>query len=194
MDVVLFHHALGLTPGVIGFADQLRAAGHVVHTPDLYAGRTLGSVQEGVAHAAEIGFDAVMERGVRAADELTDGVVYAGISLGVMPAQKLAQTRAGCRGALLLEACLPVSEFGTTWPATVPVQIHGHGADPSFAEEGDLDAARQLVADAGSTGRAELFVYPGDTHLFTDAALPSYDADAAALLMQRILAFLDDVS
>jgi len=186
-EVVLFHHALGLTPGVVAFAGQLRDAGHTVHTPDLYDGRTFGTLDEGVANAAEIGFGEVLERGIRAVDGLPDGLVYAGISLGVMPAQKLAQTRPGARGALLLEACLPVSEFGDAWPQGVPVQIHGMDADPFFAGEGDVDAARALVEQAAD---AELFLYPGDRHLFTDSSLPAYDPAAAALVTERVLAFL----
>jgi len=187
-EILLFHHAQGLTSGVVAFADELRQAGHTVHTPDLFDGRTFDTVDEGVAHAAGIGFDQVLERGVRAADGLTEELVYAGFSLGVMPAQKLAQTRPGARGALFFESCLPVSEFGTGWPEGVPVQVHGMDADPFFAGEGDLDAARALVAEAKD---GELFVYPGDRHLFADSSLPSYDPDAAALLRRRVLGFLD---
>ncbi len=128
-----------------------------------------------------------MERGVQAAEAVPTEVVYAGFSLGVMPAQRLAQTRPGARGALLLESCIPTSEFGG-WPAGVPVQVHGMDQDPFFSEEGgDIDAARALVAEAED---AELFLYPGDQHLFTDSSLPSYDADAAALVTQRVLDFL----
>jgi dienelactone hydrolase len=188
-EVVLFHHAQGLTPGVVAFADELRAAGHVVHTPDVYEGRTFDTVEDGVAHAREVGFQEVFDRGVRAASELPAEVVYAGFSLGVMPAQSLAQTRAGARGALLMEACVPVSELGTSWPTEVPVQVHGMDADPYFAGEGDIDAARALVAEAKE---GELFVYPGDRHLFADRSLASYDADAAALLTRRVLDFLRD--
>jgi dienelactone hydrolase len=186
-EVVLFHHAQGLTPGVVAFADELRRAGHTVHTPDLFEGRTFDTVEEGVAHVGEIGFSEVIARGVRAAEGLPAGLIYAGFSLGVLPAQQLAQTRAGARGALLLEACVPVSEFGGTWPDGVPVQVHGMDADPFFAGEGDLDAARALVAEARD---AELYLYPGDQHLFADRSLPSYDADATALLTTRVLAFL----
>jgi dienelactone hydrolase len=186
-EVLLIHHALGLTPGFAAFADELRSAGHTVHTPDLYAGRSFQTVEAGVGHASDIGFTEVLDRGVRAADGLPTALVYAGISLGVMPAQKLAQTRPGARGALFLEACLPVSEFGGAWPKDVPVQVHGMEADDFFAGEGDIDAARELVAQAKD---GELFVYPGDQHLFEDSSLPSYDADAAALLTQRVLAFL----
>jgi dienelactone hydrolase len=186
-EILLFHHALGLTPGITEFADHLREAGHTVHTPDLYDGHTFRTVEEGVGFARDTGFGTIVERGVRAADDLPSDLVYAGFSLGVMPTQQLAQTRPGARGALLLEACVPPSEFGSPWPDDVPVQIHGMDADPSFAGEGDLDAARALVDEAAD---AELFLYPGDQHLFADASLPSYDAEAAALLTGRVLAFL----
>jgi dienelactone hydrolase len=186
-EVLLFHHALGLTPGVTAFADELRRAGHTVHTPDLFEGRTFGSIEEGVGHAEEIGFDEVIARGVRAAEGLPAGLVYAGFSLGVLPAQKLAQTRPGARGALLFYSCVPVSEFGSAWPDGVPVQVHGMDADPFFVGEGDIDAARALVEQAKD---AELFLYPGDQHYFADSSLPSYDPDATALLLQRVLDFL----
>lgn len=186
-EILLFHHALGLTPGITEFADHLREAGHTVHTPDLYDGHTFRTVEEGVGFARDTGFGTILERGVRAADDLPSDLVYAGFSLGVMPAQQLAQTRAGARGALLLEACVPPSEFGSSWPDEVPVQVHGMDADPSFADEGDLDAARALVDEAAD---AELFLYPGDQHLFADTSLPSYDAEAAALLTRRVIAFL----
>lgn len=187
-QVVLFHHAHGLTSGVREFADEMRAAGHTVHTPDVYDGRTFDTLDAGLAYAKEIGFEDVMERGVRAADVLPAELVYAGFSLGVMSAQKLAQTRPGARGALFFHACLPVSEFGSSWPSDVPVQIHAMEDDPFFAEEGgDIDAARELVASAEN---AELFLYPGSEHLFADSSLPSYDADAATLLKQRVLDFL----
>jgi hypothetical protein len=43
-------------------------------------------------------------------------------------------------------------------------------ADPIFVEEGDLEAARELVESVDS---AELFLYPGDQHLFADRSLPA---------------------
>jgi dienelactone hydrolase len=186
-EVVLFHHAHGLTPGIGAFADALRSAGHTVHTPDLFEGRTFDTVQQGVRYAGEVGFDEIIQRGIRSVDDLPAELVYAGWSLGVLPAQALAQTRAGARGALLLHACLPVSEFGSSWPAGVGVQIHAMDQDPFFVDDGDIDAARALVADAED---AELFTYPGDRHLFSDSSLPDYDEEAATLLRQRVLAFL----
>jgi dienelactone hydrolase len=189
-EVLLFHHAQGRTPGVVAFADELRRAGHTVHVPDLYDGRTFDDLDAGIGHASEVGFGEVLDRGVRAADGLPAGLVYAGFSLGVMPAQKLAQTRLGATGALLVSACVPPSEFGTAWPPEVPVQVHGMDADDIFVGEGDLDAARALTS---SVEHGELFLYPGDRHLFADNSLPSYDQAAASLLTERVLGFLDRV-
>jgi dienelactone hydrolase len=186
-EVIVFHHAQGLTPGVIAFADTLRRAGHIVHTPDLFDGRTFDTLEQGMSFVSELGFGEVISRGARAAEELPAELVYAGFSLGVVAAQKLAQTRAGARGALLFYACVPVSEFGSEWPKGVPVQVHGMDADPIFVGEGDIDAARALVEEADE---AELFLYPGDQHYFADSSLPSYDAAATALLTQRVLDFL----
>ena len=187
-EVLLFHHAMGQTPGFFAFADELRRAGHTVHAPDLYEGRTFDSIEAGMAHVEQIGFHELIERGVRTAESLPAALVYAGFSLGVLPAQKLAQTRPGARGALLFYSCVPTWTFGPSWPADVPVQVHGMDADPFFVGEGDLDAARALVESAAD---AELFLYPGDQHYFADSSLPSYRPDAAALLRRRVLDFLD---
>ena len=189
-EVLLFHHAHGLTAGVRAFADELRASGHVVHTPDLYDGRTFDELEAGLGYARETGFATIVERGVRAADGLAGELVYAGMSLGAMPAQQLAQTRPGAKGAVLLHAAVPASEFGDAWPADVPLQIHLMEQD-EFALEGDLDAARELEA---TVERAELFLYPGDRHLFTDSSLADSDEPAATQVRQRVLAFLADVS
>jgi dienelactone hydrolase len=191
-EVLLFHHIQGLTPGVTAFADQLRQAGHTVHTPDLFGGRTFPTIEEGGAYAQGEGapdFDKLADEAVAS---LPAGLVYAGISFGVMMAQRLAQTRAGATGAVLMEACLPISgEWAIgPWPDGVPVQIHGMDADEYFAGEGDVEAAREI---AETVPDAELFLYPGDRHLFEDSSLPSYDADAAALLTQRVLELLGRV-
>ena len=186
-DVVLFHHALGLSAGITVFADELRAAGHTVHTPDLFESRTFDSIESGMAYVEEVGFGEVIRRGAAAAQDLPEAVVYLGFSLGVLPAQMLAQTRPGARGAVLVYACVPVTEFGEHWPQGVPVQVHGMDADPFFVGEGDVDAARELVAQADD---AELFLYPGDQHYFADSTLPSYDREAAELLTRRVLGFL----
>jgi dienelactone hydrolase len=186
-QIVLFHHAQGLTDGVRALAQTLTEAGHTVHTPDSYDGRTFPDLDSGVGYAREVGFDVVAERGRAAAAQLPADVVYLGISLGVMAAQPLAQQRPGCRGAVLIESCVPPEAFGGPWPEGVPVQVHGMDDDPVFAHEGDLDAAKALV---DSVDDGELFLYPGDRHLFEDSSLPSYDADATKLLTERVLAFL----
>jgi dienelactone hydrolase len=188
-EVLLFHHAQGLTPGVHAFADELRAAGHTVHTPDLFDGRTFGSIDEGMAFIKSSGMEDMVERGERTADDLPNGLVYAGFSFGEMVAQKLAQTRPGASGALLFYSCIPISgdwAFGP-WPDGVPVQIHGMDNDPIFVGEGDVEAAREIVDKVDD---AELFLYPGDQHYFADSSLPSYDAAATTLLTKRVLDFL----
>ncbi len=186
-DVVLFHHVQGLTSGVRALADALREAGHTVHTPDFLDGRTYDSIEEG--------FAAVQAKGPGARDTWADEVVadlpaevvYVGISLGVMSAQRLAQTRPGALGAILLEACVPPEEFGGPWPQGVPVQVHGMDQDPFFGLEGDLEAARELVAGVDD---GELYVYPGDVHLFTDSSLPVFHPEATALVLERVLGLL----
>jgi dienelactone hydrolase len=186
--VVLFHSSVGQTRGFLALADQVRAAGHTVSTPDLYEGRTFPGPDEGMAYAEEIGgLDKIITAGVRATDGLPPDVVYAGVSMGVLSAQKLAQTRPDARGAVFLESCLPPDHFADSWPVAVPVQVHGMDRDPYFAGEGDMENASALVAQAADGG---LFVYDGDRHLFTDSSLPSYDAEAARLVLSRVLAFL----
>ena len=183
--VLLFHHAQGQTPGFLTFADDLRAAGHTVHAADLYKGRTFSDLREGVAYAEQVGFPEIIRRGADAAEELPADIVYAGFSLGVLPAQALAQTRPGARGALLFHGCVSPSEFGTSWPEAVPLQIHMMDAD-EWAEE-DRAIAKALVEKIPT---AELFLYPGSAHLFADPSLADYNEEAALMLKERTLAFL----
>lgn len=188
-EVLLFHHAQGLTPGVTAFADELRAAGHTVHTPDVFDGRTFDSIPAGMEFIQGVGFEAMAEKAERFADDLPAELVYIGMSFGVVPAQKLAQTRPGAKGAALFYSAIPVSgewSFGP-WPKGVPVQIHGADNDPFFVGEGDIDAAREIVATADD---AELFLYPGDQHYFADSSLPSFDPGAAKLATARVLELL----
>ena len=189
-EVLLFHHAHGLTPGCLSFADALRGPGHRVHVPDLYDGKLFDELPEGLGYAEqELGLEAFIAQGQAAAEALPNRLVYAGFSLGVLPAQMLAQTRQGARGALLFHSAIPPSEFDGGWPPGVPLQMHIMDRD-EFALEGDLEVARDLAA---RLNRAELFEYPGDRHLFADSSLPDYDEEAAALLTQRVLTFLDRV-
>jgi dienelactone hydrolase len=188
-EVVLFHHVQGRTDGVRAFAEQLRAGGHVVHEPDLFEGELPASIDDGIALVQKIGDEALAERAAAAVADLPAGLVYGGFSYGGALAQRLAQTRPGARAALLYESCLPITGDWAVgpWPDGVAVQIHGMDADPFFAGEGDIDAARELVS---LTSDAELFTYPGDRHLFTDPSLPSYDAAATDLVLTRVLGLL----
>ncbi|MDQ7729941.1 dienelactone hydrolase family protein [Halomonas sp. SpR8] len=189
-QILLFHHAQGLTSGIREFANRLRHAGHIVHVPDLYEGRVFDDLDKGVAYAQEIGFDSIIERGIKAAEGLPRELVFSGFSIGVLPAQKLAQTRAGAIGALFFHSCVPYSEFGPAWPNGVRGQIHGMDRDKLFVDEGDLNAAQAIVE---TTEEVELFLYPGEKHLFADNSLASYDEGAAALLTKRVLGFLNEL-
>ena len=188
LTILLFHHAQGQTKGFLAFADWLRAAGHTVHAPDLYEGRTFKTVEDGVANAQKVGFGEILNRGVASADPLPKDIVYAGFSLGVLPAQKLTQTREGARGALLYHGCIPPAEFGA-WPPGMPAEIHMMEKD-KWVEE-DLGAAIALAKDVPSV---KLWLYPGSGHLFADASTTDYDEAAAALLKERTLAFLHRLS
>src|SRR6202012_996498 len=170
----------------VAFADEMRQAGHTVHVPDLYDGRTFDDLDAGVAFAQAVGIETIIEKGLLAAAGLPHHVVYAGFSLRVLPAQKLAQTRPGAAGALLFHGCVPAAEFGGSWP-DVPVQVHGMEADEWFAGA-DLHAARGLNA---ASEKGKLFLYAGHRHLFADRSLPASAAAAAALLTARVIGFLN---
>ena len=186
-EVVLFHHAQGQTPGFLEFADDLRAAGHLVHAPDLYDGHVFTELHEGVAFAEAVGFDEIIVRGVAAAERVPAAVVYAGFSLGLLPAQALTQTRPGARGAVLFHGAVPAAEFEHPWPEGVPLQMHVMEGDPW----GDVHVCRALAEQVPS---AELFVYPGSGHLFADSGSGDYEPECALLLMARTLTFLREVA
>lgn len=183
-NIIIFHHALGVTPGIEAFAGELRAAGCRVFVPDLLDGRVFATIEEGVAYAEETGFDVIIERGVAFAEGVEKPVLVIGFSLGVLPAQKLAQTMPGVRGAVLCHSAVPLAEFGEHWPPGVALQIHMVEGDP-WAEE-DLAAARDLAAAAPG----ELHLYPGTGHLVADSSSDDYDAAVADQIMQHITDFL----
>jgi dienelactone hydrolase len=152
-----------------------------VHTPDLFDGRTFTDIEEGVAYSEELGGPmAMVERGRTVVDALPTDVFYAGFSLGVLPAQSLAQTRPGARGAVLCYSALPLGDWGDNWPETWPegvaLQLHILDGDEDF------EIAQGLAATVSG---AELFAYPGTEHYFAE-----HDDKAAALLTQRVLALL----
>lgn len=186
-ELMLIHHVHGLTDGVVAFADRLRAGGHTVHTPDLFDGQTFATVDAGKKHEEDtLGWDAMTSRAAAAAEGLPTELVYGGFSMGVVYSHLLARRRPGARGGLFLDACTGPDDFGG-WPTGVPLQVHGHADDEFFGAEGIANAEAQ-VARAGT---GEVFVYPGDSHLFADSSLPQYDAAQADLVVERALAFLD---
>ena len=193
-NIVLFHHVQGLTPGVEAMAGELRAAGHSVYPIDLLAGKRPKDINSGIRLVSKLSEDKIQEKVEKLFAKLPDELVYIGTSWGAALAQQCAQQRAGAQGAVLLESFVDVDaewSFGP-WPADVPVQIHGMDQDPFFAGEGDLEAAQRFV-DSTDSGIAQLFTYPGTKHLFTDSSLPSHDPQARALVMERILAFLENL-
>lgn len=186
-EILVFHHALGLTEGLRGFADTIRSTGHAVTTPDLFDGKTFEKVSEGVAYAESIGFGTISDRGVAVADGVGEQIVTIGFSLGVIPAQRLAQTGPGVLGAILCHAAIPSSAFGGPWPDGVALQIHIGDSDP-WAEE-DIPAAEDLISEA----QGDLFVYEGSGHLIADPSSPDYDAAQAEVMIGRILAFIENL-
>lgn len=188
-EILLLHHIQGLTPGVLELADRLREGGHTMHTPDVFEGRTFESIEDGAAYCREVGFDEMRQRGVRAADELPEQIVYAGLSLGVMAAQWLVQNRPGALGGLFYHGVIDPAEFGA-WPDGTPAQVHAMDADPEFIDAGDLEMAQPFL---DSHDEVELFLYPGNGHLFTDSSLAAYDEGATKLVVERSLGFLDRV-
>lgn len=191
-ELVLFHHVQGLTDGVRALADDLRGGGHVVHTPDLFEERVFGSIEDGFAYLEALGDGVIEERVAQAVEGLPERLVFAGVSFGAMSAMRLAVTRPGAVGLVLLESALPVVgewAFGP-FPDGVRVQVHGAECDEFFQE--DLPFAEEMLTVLGLE-RAELYLYPGDRHLFTDRSLPSSDPAATGLVVERVLAFLDRV-
>ena len=183
-EILLFHHAHGLTQGVLDFAGALRDQGHTVHTPDLYDGNQFTDLHAGVAFAEQVGFGEIIGRGAAAAAALPSELVYAGFSLGTLPAQALTQNRPGALGALLFHGGEPTEVFGQPWPPGVPLQMHIAEADPWT----ELSQCKSL---ADQIAGAELYVYPGSAHLFADPGSDEYDSVSAALLMDRTLTFLE---
>ncbi len=180
-EVVVFHHALGVTDFIRGFSHELQEEGHTVYTPDLFSGRTFDSIEDGIAYSDGLGGPmAMVERARAAVEALPTEVFYVGFSLGVLSAQSLAQTRAGARGAVLCYSALPLGEWGDNWPADWPrdVRLQMHILDG----DEDFEIAQGLAA---SVPGAELFVYPGTEHYFAE-----HDEEAAAVLKERVLAFL----
>ncbi len=190
-EILVLHHALGLTSGVVGFADTLREAGHTVHTPDLFEGRIFDDVNDGVAYAQSLG-EEVDDRARAAAAGLPERLVYVGFSLGGFVAEQLAATRPHALGCVLFHCGVPLQYLGpgfteeSTWPEHVPLQMH-------IADQDPFDDAPICQAIAAGSPAAEVHLYPASTHLFTDPTSPDYDADLAQQAIRRTVAFVDQL-
>ncbi len=187
-DVVLFHSALGLRPAVRAFADDLRAAGHAVHTPDLFDGATFDNLADGVRKRDELGIEELIGRAQAAVADLANDLILAGFSMGTGAAEFLAATRPGVRVAILMHGAFAPADFGiTTWPR-VPVQVHYAIGDP----EVDVDAVRALEEAVRRSGAAaEVHAYEAGGHLFDDPDYEGHDAASTAAMRERVLGFLD---
>ncbi len=187
-EVVVFHSAYGLRPAIIEFADKLRAAGHIVHTPDLYDGEVFSDRSDAIRKIQELGFDNLLDRARSAVETLPHDLVYAGFSNGGVCAELLAATRNGARGAILIHAPLMVRDLGwMVWPSNVPVQVHFADKDP-IRNQAVIDALDTKVRQSGSS--FEQFEYDAPGHLFADPAFPAYNANATELMTTRVLEFL----
>ncbi|MFD8871209.1 dienelactone hydrolase family protein [Streptomyces sp. NPDC059590] len=188
--ILLLHSMYGLRPAVHAAADRLRAAGHEVHVPDLFEGRTADSAEEGMALKEEIGGDELLRRAVIAAAPLSDrGVVYAGFSLGGSIAQNLALGDEKARGLLLLHGTSDLPDDAAT--DGLPVQLHVADPDP-FEPHDWLNAWYLRMGRAGAD--VEIYRYPGAGHVFTDPELPDYDEEAAEATWKVALGFLSEVA
>ena len=171
-EVVLYHHIQGLTEGVRSFAAELRRAGHTVHTPDLFDGRTFATMDEAFAVVQEAG-DALDAKADGAVHALPERLVYAGISWGVGAAQRLAQTRAGARGALLYEACFPITRRVRLWPMAQRPSCSDprQGGRRVLRTRGRHRRCPRTGRHRSAPTRPNCCVYPGDEHLFVDSSL-----------------------
>jgi dienelactone hydrolase len=194
-EVVLFHSVLGLRPGVIAAADRLRAAGHTVHTPDLFDGGVFDDLEDGMRKEDALGYREIARRARQAVAGLPKGLVFAGFSMGATHAELLAASRPGALGVVLMHGAESVEAlrefFGVKrWPAGVPVQAHYAAEDP-WVEAEEVDDLGEAVRGGGAA--FEKHVYPGSGHLFADPDLPEYDRASAEEMWERVLAFLDRI-
>jgi dienelactone hydrolase len=188
-NIVLFHSMLGLRPVELRAADRLRVAGHQVVTPDLYAGQTASTLDEGFRlKDHRIGWATIEQRAHQAVHNLPADTVLAGISMGAGVVSTLLPHRPDTAGVLLLHG---LASIPTAARNGLPIQLHVADAD-EFAPPAEvsawLDAATRTGADA------QVFTYQHAGHFYTDTSLPDHHAWATTLTWQRVLDFLRTVS
>ena len=183
-DVVLFHSVYGRRPAVLDAADRLRAAGHTVIAPDLYAGQLAATVDEGFALCDQIGWPVILERARQALAGMPAETVLAGMSMGAAVAAALLTERPETAGLLLLH-----NTGGGTEGVRCGSRAQLHIAEPDvYQPAAEIAVWEQAMTDAGAA--VQVFRYLGAGHLFTDPATPDHDGPAAALAWQRSLSFL----
>ena len=189
-EIVLFHSALGPRPGIAVAAERLRAAGHVVHVPDIFPEpHVFDEAGPAMDYINGVGFDTLAARAMASVQSLPSDLVYAGFSLAAGYAAALAATRPGARAALLLNGTPGPDTLGAaTWPSGVPVQVHSMTGD----QWRDDDALARMTAFVRASGsECAVFDYPGTAHLFADPSLPAqFDSAAADLMWERVLELL----
>jgi dienelactone hydrolase len=195
-EVVVFHSVLGLRPGVLGAADRMRAAGHTVHTPDLFEGEVFDDIDDGMRKEESLGFREIARRAEQAVTGLPAGLVFAGFSMGISYAEWLTASRPGALGAVLMHGAVPLEAlteyFGVErWPEGVPVQVHYTVDDPWVEAEQEVVPLGEDVRGAGA--EFEEYVYPGSAHLFADPDLAEYDRASSEAMWERVIAFLDRI-
>ncbi|MFJ1764343.1 dienelactone hydrolase family protein [Amycolatopsis sp. NPDC088138] len=180
VNIVVFHSVLGLRLVELGAAERLRAAGHHVVTPDLYAGSTASTLEEGFALMDHVGWTAISARAADAVRDLPADAVLLGVSMGCGVVQSVLPDRPAAAGVVLLHAlgAIPASARDG-----LPVQVHVADPDP-IAPPAEVAAWRAV------NPAAEVFTYPGAGHFYTDAEAPDHDETASALTWQRVLDFL----
>jgi dienelactone hydrolase len=189
-NVAVFHSVLGVTRGLVDFAEDLRMAGHEVTVVDQYDGRVFGNYEEASAYVDEVGFPALMAKAIAGVADLPDGFVAMGFSNGAGMAEFVAANRQ-VAGVVMLGGALPLEMIGIAWPIDVPAQIHVTVDDPRRQQDA-IDSVARAVDEAG--GGVEVFDYPGSGHLFADSSRPDeYQPADARLMLRRLKDFLDRV-
>jgi dienelactone hydrolase len=182
--IALFHSVYGLRPAVIAAAERMRAAGHEVITPDLYAGPAATTIDEGFALSAQIGWTAIMRRALDAVRDFPEGAVLAGFSMGAGVVGDLLPDRGATAGLLLFHG---IGGDPAVVRAGLPVALHIADCD-AFFPANHVMAWSAALTGAGAV--LDLYTYPNVGHFFTDPGAPDYNEAAADLVWERSLSFL----
>ncbi|RRD46733.1 dienelactone hydrolase family protein [Tessaracoccus sp. OH4464_COT-324] len=181
-EIVLFHHALGLTDGVRQFADQLRSRGFAVRTPDLFEGRVFSSVEEAFQYVERVSCATLLQRAEESCVEIHGRIIFGGFSLGVVPAQHMMLAKPSI-GGLLFHGFTPFEADTSDWPQ-LPMHVYAMAEDPLFVGDGDIEAVREAQA---VLPQLELHLFEGRKHLFTDSSTGDYDAFATQQVLDHVI-------